>query len=108
LRPPAIVRGESLWLFLLVFAVLGCFVNTRNQLSWNVQHAWVESLAERGVMHPEGSPTSQFALSRLGDVWVGPDGHSYARKPPAPTSPPLWPTLCCGGLSGCPTRAIST
>jgi hypothetical protein len=82
LKPPAIVRGESLWLFLLVFAVLGCFVNTRNQLSWNVQHAWVESLGERGVMHLDGSPTPQFAVPRLGDVWVGPDGHSYARNAP--------------------------
>ena len=82
MRLPAIVRGESLWLFLLVFTLLGCFVNTRNQLSWNVQHAWVESLGERGVMHLEGSPTPQFALPRLVDVWVSPDGHTYARNAP--------------------------
>jgi hypothetical protein len=75
-------RGESLAWFLLVLAVLGCFVNTRNQLSWNVQHAWVESLAERGTMALEGSPTWQFALPRLVDVWVGPDGHTYARNAP--------------------------
>lgn len=82
MRLPAFVRGESLWLFLLVFALLGCFVNTRNQLSWNVQHAWVESLGERGVMHLEGSATPQFALPRLVDVWVSPDGHTYARNAP--------------------------
>ena len=78
----AVWRGESLWLFLLVFALLGCFVNTRNQLSWNLQHAWVESLGERGVMHLEGSPTPRFALDRLVDVWVSPDGHTYARNAP--------------------------
>jgi hypothetical protein len=76
------VRGESPWLFLLVLAVLGCFVNTRNQLSWNVQHAWVESLAERGTMQLEGSPTWQFALPRLVDVWTSPDGHTYAKNAP--------------------------
>jgi hypothetical protein len=78
----AVVRGESLWLFLLVLAVLGCFVNTRNQVTWNLQHAWVESLGERGVMHLEGSPTPRFALYRLVDVWTSPDGHTYARNAP--------------------------
>jgi hypothetical protein len=78
----AVLRGESLWLFVLAFAVLGCFVNTRNQVTWNLQHAWVESLAERGAMHVEGSPTPRFALDRLGDVWIGPDGHAYARNAP--------------------------
>lgn len=75
-------RGESACWFLFVLAVLGCFVNTRNQLSWNVQHAWVESLAERGSMHLDGSRTWQFALPRLVDVWVGPDGHTYAKNAP--------------------------
>jgi hypothetical protein len=76
------LRGESLWLFLLAFAVLGCFVNTRNQVTWNLQHAWVESLAERGAMHVEGSGTPQFALARLGDYWTSSDGHIYARSAP--------------------------
>ncbi len=81
-RLRAILAGDSLWWFVFVLAVLGCLVNTRNQLSWNVQHAWVESLAERGVMHLEGSPTWQFAPPRLVDVWVGPDGHTYAKNAP--------------------------
>lgn len=76
------LRGESLWLFLLAFAVLGCFVNTRNQVTWNLQHAWVESLAERGAMHVEGSGTPQFAFDRLGDYWTSSDGHAYARNAP--------------------------
>jgi hypothetical protein len=76
------LRGESPWLFLFVFAVLGCFVNTRNQVTWNLQHAWVESLAERGAMHVEGSATPQFALDRLGDHWTSPEGHYYARSAP--------------------------
>jgi hypothetical protein len=78
----AVLRGESLWLFLLAFAVLGCFVNTRNQVTWNLQHAWVESLAERGAMHVEGSGTPQFAFDRLGDYWTSSDGHAYARSAP--------------------------
>lgn len=80
--PHAVVRGESLWLCLLVLASLGCFVNTRNQVTWNLQHAWVESLGERGVMHLEGSPTPRFALDRLVDVWTSPDGHTHARNAP--------------------------
>src|SRR5574341_1356916 len=81
-RLRAVLRGESLWLFLLVFALLGCFVNTRNQVVWNLQHAWVESLAERGAMHVEGSATPRFALDRLGDYWISPEGHYYARSAP--------------------------
>jgi hypothetical protein len=78
----AVLRGESTWLFLLVLAVLGCFVNTRNQVAWNLQHAWVESLGERGVMRLEGSPSPRFALDRLVDVWIAPDGHTYGRNAP--------------------------
>lgn len=74
--------GESLWLFLAAWAVLGCFVHTRNQVVWNLQHAWVESLAERGTMHVDGSATPRFALERLGDYWTAPDGHSYANSAP--------------------------
>jgi hypothetical protein len=78
----ALARGESLWLFLLVLALLGCFVNTRNQVAWNLQHAWVESVGERGVMRLEGSPTPRFALDRLVDVWTSPEGHTYGRNAP--------------------------
>lgn len=76
------LRGESLWLFLAAWAFLGCFVHTRNQVVWNLQHAWVESLGERGTMHVDGSTTPRFALERLGDYWTAPDGHSYARSAP--------------------------
>ncbi len=70
----AALRGESLWLFLFAWAALGCFVNTRDQVTWNLQHAWVESLAERGTMYVDGSATPRFALERLGDTWAAPDG----------------------------------
>ena len=53
----AVLRGESLWLFLAAWALLGCFVHTRNQMTWNLQHAWVESLAERGTLHVGESAT---------------------------------------------------
>jgi hypothetical protein len=81
-RLRAALAGESLWLFLAAWALLGCFVHTRNQVTWNLQHAWVESLAERGTMHVDGSATERFALERLGDYWTAPDGHSYARSAP--------------------------
>lgn len=78
----AVLRGESLWLLLFAWAVLGCFVNTRDQATWNLQHAWVESLGERGTMHVDGSATPRFAVGRLGDYWTAPDGHLYARSAP--------------------------
>lgn len=81
-RLRAALAGESLWLFLAAWALLGCFVHTRNQVTWNLQHAWVESLAERGTMHVDGSATERFALDRLGDYWTAPDGHSYANSAP--------------------------
>jgi hypothetical protein len=81
-RLRAVLGGESLWLFVAAWALLGCFVHTRNQFVWNLQHAWVESLAERGTMHVDGSATPRFALERMGDYWTAPDGHSYARSAP--------------------------
>lgn len=78
----AALRGESLWLFLFAWAALGCFVNTRDQVTWNLQHAWVESLAERGTMYVDGSTTPRFALERLGDTWAAPDGHFYPNSAP--------------------------
>ncbi len=78
----AVLRGESLWLFLAAWALLGCFVHTRNQMTWNLQHAWVESLAERGTLHVGESATPRFALDRLGDYWTAPDGRSYPRSAP--------------------------
>jgi hypothetical protein len=81
-RLRAALAGESLWLFLAAWALLGCFVHTRNQVTWNLQHAWVESLAERGTMYVDGSATERFALDRLGDYWTAPDGHAYANSAP--------------------------
>jgi hypothetical protein len=74
--------GESLWLFLFAWSALGCFVNTRDQVTWNLQHAWVESLAERGTLYVDGSSTPRFALERLGDCWAAPDGHFYPNSAP--------------------------
>lgn len=74
--------GESLWLFVFAWAALGCFVNTRDQVTWNLQHAWVESLAERGTLYVDGSATPRFALERVGDTWAAPDGHFYPNSAP--------------------------
>ncbi len=81
--PGHIGRVTTTWLFLLSWAVLGCFVHTIDQRAWNVQHAWVEAMGERGEFHLDGATLPEFS-GLDDDTYVAADGHRYARNAPAP------------------------
>jgi len=73
-------RSVSFWLFLLALLLLGCFVNTADQGAYNLMHAGVESIVERGTFHLSNSSTPEF--QRIGDVISHRNGRRYAIKPP--------------------------
>jgi hypothetical protein len=76
-------RTTSAWLFLFSWAVLGCFVHTVDQRAWNLLHAWVEAMGERGEFHVDGAALPEFA-GLEDDTYVAADGHRYARNAPGP------------------------
>jgi hypothetical protein len=73
-------RATTAWLFLLSWAVLGCFVHTIDQRSWVLLHAWVEAIGERGEFHVDGVTLPEFA-GLEDDTHVARD-HRYARNAP--------------------------
>jgi len=77
--------------FLLFWALYGSVTNLWNQYGYNLMHAGVEALAERGVFYLEGSPTPRFAQIEVAKPMPGYQtstdvfrhhGHLYPIKQP--------------------------
>ena len=55
------MKRLTLITFFIFWALYGSVTNLWNQYGYNLMHAGVEALAERGVFYLEGSPTPRFA-----------------------------------------------
>src|SRR5438128_2182012 len=85
------VRAHSveLSLFLCLWFSCGVVLNSRNQSSFNLQHAGIEAMVERRHFYLEGSSTPRLQMRAyldnagrpFGDVFMY-RGHQYAAKQP--------------------------
>ncbi len=83
--------SRVLFLFLIMWGLYGCVTNLWDQYGYNLMHAGVEALAERGHFYLEGSATPKFASLGRTVVELGRDassdvfwrdGHLYPTKQP--------------------------